>query len=116
MLLGLKSNRLRDGLILGHEGVGIVLSAGQDVSKQLIGSICSILPHYFAGEDPQVNMGMGYLSASTQHLGIYVDGCFTTSAIFPVSCIRQHTGSVSGMEMIGLDNEKSFITSELVTL
>ncbi|MDC9581440.1 alcohol dehydrogenase catalytic domain-containing protein [Xenorhabdus sp. PR6a] len=109
VLRGLKSNSLRDGLIFGHEGVGVVLSVGQGVSEQLVGSVCSILPHYFAGEDPQVNMGMGYLSASMQHLGIHVNGCFTTSAIFPVSCIRQHIDPdfLSGMDMVGLNNGRS---------
>lgn len=88
VLLGLKSNSLRDGLILGHEGVGIVTSVGPGVSGRLLGRVCSILPHYFNGDDALENMGMGYLSAAMQHLGIHVDGCFTTCAVLPVSCVR----------------------------
>ena len=88
VLLGMKRHTLHNGIVLGHEGIGVIVSVGKNVSEKLIGKACSIMPHYFSDDDAQEQMGMGYLSSSMKHLGIHVDGCFTTLSILPISCIR----------------------------
>lgn len=90
VLQGLKSNDMKDGTILGHEGVGIVLSVGENVNEELIGKTCSILPHYFFEHDCCMKIGMGYLSPDMKHLGIHINGCFSTLATFPICCVREH--------------------------
>ncbi|MCG7394256.1 alcohol dehydrogenase catalytic domain-containing protein [Microvirga sp. ACRRW] len=89
VLRGTKSADLRPGLVLGHEGVGIVEAVGPNVSPSLLGSMCIILPHYFENSDEMELRGIGYLSRKMQHLGIHVDGVFTTQADLPVSCLYQ---------------------------
>lgn len=59
-----------------------------------MGKTCAILPHYLSDEDRCTQIGMGYLSPEMKHLGIHINGCFATLAVFPVCCIREHLHSM----------------------
>jgi len=82
-----KSGQLKAGLVLGHEGVGVVEAVGPSVPRSLLYKTCILVPHHFHGEDQIDGLGIGCLAKPPRQLGRDIDGVFTTCADFPVRCI-----------------------------
>lgn len=88
VLRGTKSAQLLPGLVLGHEGIGIIEAVGNHLPRALINTPCIILPHCFEAGDVLEKRGVGYLSRRMRHLGIHLNGVFATRADLPLSCVH----------------------------
>jgi threonine dehydrogenase-like Zn-dependent dehydrogenase len=88
VLAGTKQSVLTHGLVLGHEGLGIVESVGSALNNSLIGATVVVLPHRFVDGDELACLGVGYLSKKMQHIGIHVDGVFCSYCDLPIDGIH----------------------------
>lgn len=74
-------------LIPGHEAVGIIDAAGDNVKDLKAGQRVTIHPNYFCGVCDMCRNGLTNICISKIRLGVDIDGVFAEYAVVPVSAV-----------------------------
>ncbi|MFK7759196.1 MAG: L-threonine 3-dehydrogenase [Phycisphaerales bacterium] len=83
------SKRIPQGIITGHEFVGVVDKVGTAVTKCEIGQRVSAEGHMSAGVDYNSRTGNMHIASDTEIFGIDRDGCFAQYIVVPEDNVWQ---------------------------
>jgi threonine 3-dehydrogenase len=88
------SERIKPPRVIGHEFCGTIVELGEGVSDRQVGQFVSSESHIVDPQDPDYVRGDGHVAASTQILGVDVDGGFAPYAVVPAMNARPTPNAV----------------------
>ncbi len=88
-------NTIKTPLVIGHEYVGEIVEAGEDVENLKIGDLVSGEGHIVCGKCRNCLSGNGHLCKDTMGVGVNRDGAFANYIVIPKENVRKCEKNIS---------------------